>query len=149
MGTESGRVLVGGNQKFEKRGGGPARTHQPGTARGPDAREGGGGRQVNGAHAAPTRPERPGGRRPRSHSVNSHRGPQRRSLDPFLPTSSPGPVLPKPTPPAPSQVALIAQLTNCPGVKCRADRTETTTPPPPPPDVTSERAGRGWMPRRR
>ena len=139
------RVLVGGNQKFGKRGAESARTYQPGRARGQEAGEDSGCRQVRGTHAAPTRLEQPGGRRPRSHSVSSQGGPQRPlprplPLDLLTLVHAPYAYPSRPEPGSPHKPTDQLPRPYVPGESAE-------TPPSPPPDVTSGRAGRGGTPR--
>lgn len=57
---------------------------------------------MSGAHVAPTRPERPRGRRPRSPSVSAHGGP--RGL--FLPRPAPADLLTRASPPCAGPTCL-------------------------------------------
>lgn len=115
------------------------RTNPPGAVRGPEAGEGGGYGEVSGAHGAHTRPERPDGRRPRSHSVSTHGGPQPVPPSPrSLRSSHPGRSALR-RPHRARTASAPVPPSNCPGSTCPADRTETPTPPP---DVTSGRARR-------
>ena len=141
------RVLVGGNQKFGKRGAESARTYQPGTARGPEAGEDSGCRQVRGTHAAPTRLEQSGGRRLRSRSISSHGGPQRPlprplPLDLLTLAHAPYAYPSSPEPDSPHNPTDQLPRPYVPGESAE-------TPPSPPPDVTSGRAGLGGTPRGR
>lgn len=75
MGTQSRKGAGGRKSKFGKRG---ANREFISLAQREDrGREDSDCRQVRGTHAAPTRLEQPGGRRPRSHSISSLGGPQR------------------------------------------------------------------------
>lgn len=116
------RVLVGGNQKFGKRGAESARTYQPGTAR-VDRRQGGqwlqtGERNPRRAHTSRAAGAE-GGRGHTPSAVSAaHSAPSPSSLAPS--PSSPWPMLPTPTPPTLSQTAHTTPLTNCPGRTCPA-----------------------------